>query len=57
MKEITPEPLRCSAITCPQIFEDGDDIIIVGTIEENVEHGVGEAVVRVPRKFFANLKK
>jgi len=60
MREITPKHLKCWPAHCPALWEEGEDFILIGKIEENFEHqyrvGPWEQVVRIPKAFFAKAE-
>lgn len=58
MREKTPSHLRCHIGKCPSVFEDGDDLVIIGkpvTDEQLAEVsgkiGNGELVIRINKAF------
>lgn len=62
MREITPPKFLCAAEDeCPAVFEDGDDLIIIGKIEPEPHEviarkiGHGETAVRVSRDLLRGL--
>jgi Tol biopolymer transport system component len=54
MKNLTPDEYRCQLGMCPAVYEDGDQIVIVGERAEGIPSvGPGEEAVRVPREMLA----
>lgn len=64
MKDITPKHLRCIPCSCPAVYEDGDHLIIRGKLLTDEQFlkvpgisGPDEIAVRIPKEYFADLKK
>lgn len=61
MKNITPKgQFECGIGACPQIFEDGENLVIVGKITrlpKGAKISKGETAIMVPKTLFANFLK
>jgi len=62
MKNLTPEHMRCNTISCPAVYELGDDkLLIVGkkaalmAAYEQIPCGLHETAIVIDRALLANL--
>ena len=58
MRDLTPKKFRCFlSTTCPSIFEDGEDLLVVGGVQQIADLpaevrrriGADETIVRIPK--------
>ena len=64
MKSLIPERHKCQWNSCPGVYQDGDDIVIIGDLispegcaELGISPSEGEAVVRISAELLVGAMK